>query len=95
MLIPLTFGREVIDEHDLAQVSCLAPKGDEPMTISWTFHGNSITSDHDIMTIPLGGRGSNLVIMKVGYRHSGVYTCTATNSVGTSVESIELKVNGE
>ena len=47
------------------------------------------------MTIPLGGRGSNLVIMKVGYRHSGVYTCTATNSVGTSVESIELKVNGK
>ena len=64
------------------------------MTVTWTFHGNSISSDLDIMITPIGGRGSNLLIMKIGHRHSGIFTCTASNSAGSSSESIELLVNG-
>lgn len=93
-LLPLTFGRDVLNENDLAQVTCIAAKGDEPMTVSWTFHGNSITSDLDISTIPIGGRGSNLIIMRVGHRHSGLFTCTATNAAGSRSESVRLEVNG-
>jgi hypothetical protein len=36
-----------------------------------------------------------LTIQSVGYRHSGKYTCTASNSAGSKSESVELKVNGE
>ena len=93
-LMPLTFGRDVLNENDLGQVSCIATRGDEPMTVTWTFHGNSISSDLDIMITPIGGRGSNLLIMKIGHRHSGIFTCTASNSAGSSSESIELLVNG-
>ena len=93
-LIPLTFGRDVMNQNDVAQVTCLATKGDDPMSISWTFHGAAITSDLDIVTTPIGGRGSNLIIMKVEHKHSGIYTCTASNIVGSVSESLKLQVNG-
>ncbi len=64
------------------------------MTISWTFHGSLISSDPGIMTTPIGGRGSNLIIMKVDSHHSGEYTCTATNEAGSRSESVKLTVNG-
>ena len=92
--MPLSFGRDVLNENDLAQVSCIATRGDEPMTVSWTFHGHSISSDLDIMITPIGGRGSNLIIMKIGHRHSGIYTCTASNYAGSRSESTPLLVNG-
>jgi hypothetical protein len=83
-----------MNENDLAQLSCLAAKGDEPMTVSWAFHGNSISSDLGIITTPIGGRGSNLIIPAVTFRHGGNYTCTAKNSAGIKQETVELKVNG-
>ena len=92
--MPLTFGRDILNENDLAQVTCIAPRGDEPMTVSWTFHGHNLTDGLGIMTTPIGGRGSNLLITRVGHRHSGVYTCTAKNAAGSRSESIELQVNG-
>lgn len=94
-LFPLSFGRDILNENDVAQVSCLAAKGDEPMTVSWTFHGNNISSDLGIMTSPLGGRGSILFIPSVGHRHGGNYTCSAKNEAGTRYSTVELKVNGK
>ena len=93
-LLPLTFGRGIMNENDLAQLSCIAAKGDEPMTVSWTFHGNSISSDLGILTTPIGGRGSILVISAVTFKHGGNYTCTAKNNAGIRHETAELKVNG-
>ena len=83
-----------MNENDLAQLSCIAAKGDEPMTVSWTFHGNSISSDLGILTTPIGGRGSILVISAVTFKHGGNYTCTAKNNAGIRHETAELKVNG-
>lgn len=83
-----------MNENDLAQLSCIAAKGEEPMTVSWTFHGNSISSDLGIMTTPIGGRGSMLVIPSVTFKHGGNYTCTAKNIAGIRQETVELKVNG-
>lgn len=83
-----------MNENDVAQLTCLASKGDDPMTISWTFHGAAITADLGIVTTPIGGRGSNLLIIKVQHKHSGTYTCTAANGVGSISESIQLQVNG-
>ena len=54
LLAPLTFGREVVDSGDFAQLSCIAMKGDEPMSISWSFHGAKGDPGPGILTTPIG-----------------------------------------
>ena len=94
-LAPLTFGRDVVDAGDFAQLNCIAMKGDEPLTISWTFHGQGISSGLGIAVTPLGSRASMLSIAKVGYRHNGNYTCNAKNGAGVVSETAVLRVNGK
>lgn len=84
-----------MNENDFAQVSCIVRKGDEPLSISWSFHGASISSHLGIMTSPIGSRGSMLLISSVGHKHRGNYTCSAKNSAGTESQTVELKVNGK
>ena len=93
-MLPLTFGASVMSERDFAQVSCIVRRGDDPLSISWSFHGSNITSELGIMTTPIGGRGSMLVIPSVGHKHRGTYTCKASNLAGVRTESVELNVNG-
>ncbi len=92
--MPITFGRETLDEGDYAQVFCTVTKGDEPLTISWSLQGEIVSSEPSLTTNSLGSRASILTIQSVGYRHSGLYTCTASNQAGVASESVELKVNG-
>ena len=94
-MLPLSFGTAVMSEGDFAQVSCIVRRGDDPLSIAWSFHGSNITSDLGIMTTPIGGRGSMLVIPSVGHKHRGTYTCKASNMAGVRIETVELKVNGE
>ena len=94
-MLPLSFGAAVMSEGDFAQVSCIVRRGDDPLSIAWSFHGSNITSDLGIMTTPIGGRGSMLVIQSVGHKHRGTYTCKASNIAGVRIETVELKVNGE
>lgn len=84
-----------MDEGSLAQVSCIAAKGDEPLTLSWTFHGSKISSDSGIIITPVGSKISMLLISSVNYQHNGIYTCTAKNHAGQKSMSTELKVNGK
>ena len=93
-LLPLNFGQEVMDEGSFAQVSCIVTKGDQPLTISWSFHGHDISSDLGIITTPLGKMGSSLMITSVGHKHRGTFTCKASNQAGNTTQSVELKVNG-
>ena len=69
-------------------------KGDEPLSISWTFHGGQSGSDPGILTSPIGSRGSMLVISSVGRDHNGNYTCSAKNEAGSASETAVLRVNG-
>jgi hypothetical protein len=94
-ILPVTFGAEVMNENDFAQTSCIVRKGDEPLTISWSFHGGDITHDLGIYTTPVGSRGSLLVIQSVGHKHGGNYTCTVKNAAGSRAQTVELKVNGK
>ena len=93
-LQPLSFGRNLKNEGDFAQVSCIVSEGYEPLVLSWTFHGQDISSDLGITTMSMGTRGSALIIQSVGHRHRGNYSCQAKNSAGTKFKTIELKVNG-
>jgi len=90
----LTFGKETMDEGEFAQVICIVSKGDEPLHLSWSLHGATISSEPSISTTQLGSRTSMLTIQSVGYRHSGLYTCVASNQAGASTKSVQLKVNG-
>ena len=93
-LLPLTFGRSVMNEGSFAQASCIVSEGDEPLSISWSFNGTDIQSDLGIFITPVGSRGSILIINSVGHRHSGNFTCIAKNAAGSKAQTVELKVNG-
>lgn len=93
-LVPLSFGRAVLDEGEYAQLMCTVSKGDEPLTISWSLKGDDVSSEPGLTTTAFGTRTSMLTINSVGYRHSGLYTCTAKNRAGVAQETAELKVNG-
>ena len=93
-LLPLTFGQDVMNEGQFAQVVCIVTKGDEPLKISWALHGHIVSSEAGLTTTKLGTRTSMLTIQSVGYRHSGQYTCTASNQAGARSQSVNLKVNG-
>ena len=94
MLMPLTFGKDVLDEGEFAQLLCIVSKGDEPLALSWALKGDVISSEPSLTTASLGTRTSMLTIGSVGYRHSGTYTCTAKNTAGVTMQSAQLKVNG-
>jgi len=69
-------------------------KGDMPINISWTFHGDMSAFQTGVVTTGVGQRGSALLIDSVTPRHAGTYTCTARNQVATASYSTVLVVNG-
>ena len=98
---PFSFSKEVMNEGDFAQISCIVTSGDQPLTISWSFHGSDGDDsksfkkpDTGITTTNLGSRMSMLVIEQVQHHHQGLYTCLAKNTAGTKSYTTELKVNG-
>ena len=56
--MPINFGKDKFDEGSSAQILCSVSDGDEPLTIRWSFHGDSISSDSGIMTSNLGTKTS-------------------------------------
>ena len=88
------FAKDIMNEGDFAQLSCIVTSGDEPLSITWSFHGEKVGQEPGISTTNLGPRMSILVINSVGYPHRGNYTCQARNTAGTRTHTAELKVNG-
>lgn len=93
--MPITFGKDVLDEGEFAQLVCIVSKGDEPLTMTWALKGDDVSSEPGLSTTTLGTRTSMLTIQSVGYRHSGTYTCIAKNRAGSISTSAELRVNGK
>ena len=97
-IVPFTFGRDIFDEGEYAQVSCVVSSGDLPLSITWSLQGRGVSvqggSESGIATAPMGPRASFLSIQSVGSQHSGTYTCTARNKAGNSSYSTTLIVNG-
>ncbi|XP_065888354.1 cell adhesion molecule DSCAM-like isoform X3 [Dysidea avara] len=62
-------------------------------TITWALNGVMLNDGVDRVTIATPGTGtSTLTITMVTSANSGMYTCTATNLLGTSMGSSELRV---
>lgn len=80
---------------ETVQFTCVIPRGDIPLTISWLLDGQQpsfITSG--VSTTQLGPRTSLLTISSATARHSGNYTCLAENAAGVAMFSVPLVVHG-
>ena len=95
VIIPLTLGSDILNEGQFVQILCTVTQGDEPLSIKWSLQGDSVSSEPELTTASLGTRTSMLTIQSVGHRHSGTYTCSASNKGGTRSQSVEVNVNGE
>lgn len=93
-LTPIYFGEPTFFEGDLAQVTCVLRKGDQPVTFSWMFDGVSLTQTDGIHVIDVGGRTSILTLDPVRTHHQGTYVCSATNAAGSAKVEADLNVNG-
>ena len=76
---------------------------DPEYTVSWTFTNNTgavteIVNDSSKYSIVFNRSITmfgELTVMNVDYEDRGVYTCTATNSIGSDRASANLTVHGE
>ena len=93
-IVPFSFGKPQVNEGDFAQLTCSVSRGDQPLKITWSLKGDVISSEPTLTTTMIGTRTSILIINSVGYRHSGLFTCRATNKAGSVSYSTDLKVNG-
>lgn len=79
----------------MATVNCAVTKGDLPIDIYWKLNDYKLMGSNDgILITRSGNRISTLSIESVRSRHSGNYTCVASNSAGTVEHSAMLYVNG-
>ena len=94
-ILEFSFGNKAVNQGEPRQIICSVIKGDEPIQISWSLHGEDLGPGPDLTTTQVGPRTSLLMISNVSYRHSGKYTCIAKNVAGTTSYSTILKVNGK
>ncbi|XP_052129307.1 cell adhesion molecule DSCAML1-like [Frankliniella occidentalis] len=90
----LSFGDDPVNAGEAAAVQCSVPKGDMPMEIRWSKDGVDLQSGDGVQIGKLGQRISTLSIDPVGERHSGKYTCRASNKAGSESQSAQLDVLG-
>ena len=93
-IVPFSFGRDVIDSGEYAQLTCVVSRGDMPITITWSLKGQDLNSGPSITTTMVGTRTSMLIISSVDYTHIGEYTCRASNPAGSVTHAAKLNVNG-
>ncbi|XP_065918563.1 hemicentin-1-like isoform X2 [Dysidea avara] len=87
---------QLVDGGSSFTLSCNATGSPTP-TISWTMDSMMLTSDgNKIMIVESTSTGvivSSLIIMNFVATDGGVHTCVASNSVGTSSVSIDIRLN--
>jgi hypothetical protein len=92
-IIPFGIDEE-INNGESVQLNCHVSKGDKPLKISWSFHGEELSSHMGITTTKIGDRTSLLTIASAMAAHSGNYTCTAANAAGSTSYVAAIHVNG-
>ncbi|XP_021929580.1 Down syndrome cell adhesion molecule-like protein Dscam2 isoform X6 [Zootermopsis nevadensis] len=93
-ILAFSFGNEPANAGDMTVVQCAVIKGDSPITISWFFNGVEFTPGYQGVLIgKMSQRISTLSIEAVRARHSGNYTCRASNAAGKTDHTAHLNVN--
>lgn len=85
---------EPVFAGESVQLTCHITKGDKPLTITWSFHGEELSSHEGITTMKIGDRTSLLTISSATASHSGEYSCHAANHAGLAVHSTAINVHG-
>lgn len=73
---------------------CHIPKGDMPLTLEWSFRGHLLKKYDTVRITKVGDRSSILAIPAATEKHSGNYTCTASNTVASTNHTAILNVQG-
>ncbi|EDS26520.1 down syndrome cell adhesion molecule [Culex quinquefasciatus] len=90
---PFDFGSESINAMDTVSAYCTVSKGDLPIEIEWFLNGRRLSTNDGISINRLNQRLSVVSIESVRDRHSGNFSCTATNAAGSMQQTAELLVN--
>lgn len=92
-ILPFAFPDEVASGTPL-QISCLVLVGDEPITLQWFKDNQLMHSDHETIISHLTPKVSSILLPSVASHSAGLYTCRASNMVGSTQVSSQLKVQG-
>ncbi|ODN02698.1 Hemicentin-1 [Orchesella cincta] len=92
-IIPFTFGDEPLQAGEFKSLDCTIAEGDLPLSITWIFHGQQLSSQMGINTVRIGKRTNLLTIDAVAASHMGNYTCSASNSVASTNYTAQLTVH--
>ncbi|KAK3923290.1 Titin [Frankliniella fusca] len=93
-ILALSFGDDPINSGDTAAVQCTVVKGDAPISITWYLNGQEVRSGDGIEINKLGAKISVLSLEAAQARHSGEYTCRASNKAGADSQAAVLNVQG-
>lgn len=93
-ILPFSFGDGPINAGESVQLSCSVAKGDKPMSITWNFYGEELSSHMGVTTQMFGDTTNFLSIPSVSPSNRGNYTCVAKNSAGFDSFTSQLMVNG-
>lgn len=93
IISPFEFDEAVFYGESI-QVMCHIPKGDMPLDITWSFRNHPLNKYDAVKITKLGDRSSILAIPSATEKHSGNYTCTASNIVASTNHTAILNVQG-
>lgn len=75
-------------------LTCIITNGDFPMAIHWLKDGNSIPHGQGVTEKTLDDYSSTLSFSSLTVRHSGNYTCEASNAAAVTKYTVPIIVNG-
>lgn len=75
-------------------LTCVVSKGDFPIVIRWLKDGSPIPHGQGVTEKTLDEYSSILTFSGLSLKHTGNYTCQASNAAATKSYSVEVIVNG-
>ncbi|KAK4309499.1 hypothetical protein Pmani_018885 [Petrolisthes manimaculis] len=94
---PISVG-ERVQAGERVTLTCTVSLGDEPLSITWLWHGTPIGSSNTnpggLSVVNLNSFNSVLSIELVGPQHAGDFTCLATNAAAATRYTYTLTVHG-